>query len=446
MRVLDSLGCAIGAVTGAPIDAIRRVYGEQPCHGSCTLIGFGSGTADRAAFFNTALVRYLDFMDSFMSTGETCHPSDNLGAVLAAAEYANASGSDFLAALAAAYHIQCALTAAAPVMHSSFDHTVQLAYSAAAGVARALRLNQSQASNAIAIAGASLLALAASRTGVVPQWKGLASAQTGAGALSAALFARQGITGPLDVIEGVHGFEEAFGKRIGIHWAEEGRDGVLATSVKRYNAEVHSQSAIEGVLALRNDHRIEPAEIDRIDITIFQNAYDIIGGGKYGDRQSARTKEQADHSLPYLIAVALLDGDVLPAQLAPARVVSSDVQSLMKRVFVRPSRAFTAAFAAWLPCSIEIRRTNGSKLSISKKDYEGFYRRPMTWDRVLWKFHLLATPHADSSLRRDIVEVVRQLEYLPLRDLTATLQRVHAPSHTTGAPQVRSHSPLNQGS
>src|SRR5215469_8230128 len=112
IRVLDSLGCAVGAL-GSEVALELRAHTSQMNgggNGLCTLLGGGSSAPDRAAFFNTALVRYLDFNDSYLAKGETCHPSDNLGAVLAASEYAARTGRDFLTAMALAYQVQCRLS------------------------------------------------------------------------------------------------------------------------------------------------------------------------------------------------------------------------------------------------------------------------------------------------------------------------------------------------
>lgn len=124
-RVLDSLGVAIGALDGEPIGYVRAHVADFGGEPHCTLIGGGKTAPDRATFYNTALVRYLDFMDAYLAKGETCHPSDNLGAVLAAAEYADRSGADFLSALAVAYQLRSRLSDVAPVRNKGFDHTVQ---------------------------------------------------------------------------------------------------------------------------------------------------------------------------------------------------------------------------------------------------------------------------------------------------------------------------------
>src|SRR5213593_4440597 len=196
IRVLDALACAIGALDGEPVRLVRAQVEEFNGSGPCSLIGGGHAAPDRAAFYNSALVRYLDFNDSYLTKGETCHPSDNLGAVLAAAEYAGASGRDFLVALAVAYQVQCRLSDVAPVRDAGFDHVTQGAYAVAAGDARALGLDPAHTAHAIAIAGAAFNALRVTRTGPLSHWKGLAYPATAFGCTHAALLARQGITGP----------------------------------------------------------------------------------------------------------------------------------------------------------------------------------------------------------------------------------------------------------
>ena len=142
IRVLDSIGCAIGATGGEPVRFVREQIEEFADNEGCTLIGGGHAAPDRATFYNGALVRYLDFNDSYLAKGETCHPSDNLAPILAATEYADGTGSDLLTALAVAYQVQCRLSDVAPVRTAGFDHTTQGAYAVAAGVSRALGLNE----------------------------------------------------------------------------------------------------------------------------------------------------------------------------------------------------------------------------------------------------------------------------------------------------------------
>jgi 2-methylcitrate dehydratase len=178
LHMLDTLGCAIGALDGEPPRAVRRVVenlgaGEDR---ACTLIGGGYAAPDRATLVNGALVRYLDFMDNFLAPKQTCHPCDSFAAVLAAAESVGLSGRDFLVCMAVAYQVFCRLIEEAPVQEAGFDHTVQLAYAVAAGASRAMGLSVEQTAHALALAGASAQGLVITRAEYLSNWKGLQSA------------------------------------------------------------------------------------------------------------------------------------------------------------------------------------------------------------------------------------------------------------------------------
>lgn len=428
IRVLDGLGCAIGALA-SPVATQLRAHTEEFGHdGRCTLIGGGRSAPDRAAFFNSALVRYLDFNDSYLAKGETCHPSDNLGAVLAACDYADRSGRDFLSALAIAYQVQCRLSDVAPVRTKGFDHTTQGSYSVAASAARGLGLDEKRTANAIAICGAACNALRVTRTGALSNWKGLAFANTAFACTHAALLAMRGITGPLEVFEGNKGFMESIAGRFEIDWSRENLDRVTKTIVKKYNAEIHSQSAIDGVLELKRQHGLTGREVDRVDVEIFDVAFHIIGGGEEGEKRTVRNKEEADHSLPYLIAVALLDGEVMPGQFAPERIQRADVQELLRKVWVRPSDELSRRFPRELPCRLNVRLKDERTVSAEKSDYEGFTTNPVGWETAVRKFQSLSEPHATSSLRKQIIDAIGDLERREIRHLTDLLRQVTAVS------------------
>ncbi len=429
IRILDALGCAFGALEAPPIKMLRTHlddFGGQPL---ASLIGGGKTAPDRAALYNSALVRYLDYNDSYIAKHETCHPSDSLGAVLAASEYAGQSGKEFLTALALAYQVQCRLSDVAPVRAKGFDHTTQGAYAMAAGTARALGLDQDGIANAVAISGTAYNALRVTRTGALSHWKGLAAPNTAFGAIHAAFLAMRGITGPLEVFEGNKGLMEAITGPFALDWANENLEAVRHTSVKKYNAEFHSQSVLEGVLELRAAQQIHPSEVEQINITIFDVAYHIIGGGEEGNKQQVRTKEEADHSLPYLVAVALLDGDVSPAQYLPERIGRADVQHLLRRVSIQPDEELSRRFPAEMPCRIQISLKDGRTLRIEKQDYEGFYTRPLSWEQAVAKFERLAAPHTDTSQRAALVETVAHLETRSIAQVAGLLRFSAVPTH-----------------
>jgi 2-methylcitrate dehydratase len=424
IRVLDALGCAFGAIESPLMRSVRAQVDDFGGSGRCTLVGGGRTAPDRAAFYNGALVRYLDFNDSYLARGETCHPSDNLGAILAAAEYAGGSGKQLLVALAIAYQVQCRLSDVAPVRHRGFDHTTQGTYAVAAGVSKALGLDQPRTANAIAIAGTAFNALRVTRTGRVSQWKGLAYPNMAFGCLHAAFLAMRGVTGPLEVFEGNKGFMDAIAGRFEIDWSKENLERVTRTILKKYNAEVHSQSVLEGIVELRQEHDLHADQITHVDIEIFDVGYRIIGGGEEGDKTQVQTKEQADHSLPYLVAVALLDGQVMPDQFRPERIAQSDVQKLLTLVSVHPNAAYSRDFPEKMCCSIKVTLTDGRTLMNEKQDYEGFYTRPMTWTDAVGKFERLSEPVVSGPDRKAIVAAVGNLDALDVAELTALLSRV----------------------
>ena len=159
----------------------------------------------------------------------------------------------------------------------------------------------------------------------------------------------------------------------------------------------------------------------------FDVAYHIIGGGEEGDKTVVRTKEEADHSLQYMTAAALLDGQVLPEQYLPERIQRNDVQTLLKKIQLRPSELFSSRFPNEMPCRLRIHMKDNRVLEIEKKDYEGFHTRPMSWQTVFEKFERLAEPYTDNDLRGKIFETVRQLENHSLSDVTALLAQVKVP-------------------
>lgn len=421
IRVLDSLGCAFGALQGEPIRMIREDVEEFGGSPLCTMIGGGKTAPDRAAFYNGALIRYLDYNDSYLARGETCHPSDNIGAVLAAAEYALASGRQFLTALAVAYQVQCRLSDVAPVRARGFDHTTQGAFAVAAGVGKALGLDARRIANAVGISGTANNALRVTRTGELSHWKGLAYPNTAFDGLRAGFLAMRGITGPRRVFEGTKGWCQTVAGDFAIDWQRENLERVNRTIIKKYNAEIHSQSAIEALIELAREKGFLGRDIDRILVEIFDVAHLIIGGGAEGDKTIVRTKEEADHSLHYMVAVAALDGEVTPAQYAPERIGRGDVQSLLRRVTVVPDEGFSARFPDEHCCRVTVTLRDGREFAREKSDYEGFHTRPMSFGRVAEKFHALAAEALPPGRRDAIVDAVRRLDAIQVRDLVSLL-------------------------
>jgi len=388
--ILDAIGCAFAAIGQGPVAATREHVDEFGGGKWCTLIGGGKSGPEQAAFYNGGLVCYVDFNDSFLGESGTCHPSDNLAPVLAAAEYADDSGREFLAALAAAYEVQCRLTDRLPVMKKGFDHSTLFAFAVAAGVSRALGLDEERAMNAVTISGDSALALTVTRAHPISN--------------------------------------EATGTEAKIDWSDDSYESPTRVSLKPHNAEVHTQSTITAALALREKHGLRPADIDKVEVETFKVAFNITGGGEWGDRHDVRVKEEADHSLPYLVAVALIDGHVQPAQFAPKRIVAKDVQELLHKVSVTDRWAFSRRYPKEVPTRVTVRLRDGRSLEAEADGFEGFYAWPMSWDAVVAKFERLSSGNTSAALRGQIVEAVGRLENVRVADLAKLLGRTIVPA------------------
>jgi 2-methylcitrate dehydratase len=426
VSVLDALACAINALGAPPIEACRAQAEEFGGGvGRCSLIGGGRANIVYASFYNTALVRYVDYMDSYLVAGGLCHPSDNTGAILAASEYADLPGKDFLIALALAYQIESRLTAAVPFMADGFDLTTPLSFSLAAGVSKALGLEEAKTAAAIGING-DFIPLLVARTTPISQWKGLSSSHVALGCVQGVFLASRGVTGPRYVIEGAHGLAQAVGVPIQIDWETEQLDCFDRLALKSYNTAVPGQSSIFCMLELRKAHAIDPSQVDSIEDVVYQDAYDFMGGGNFGPKTDVHTKEDADHSLPYLLAVALLDGDVQPAQLDPRRINAPDVQDLLRKITVKPDDAFTARYPGEVPSRVTVRLKDGKSHSREVKNYPGFPTWPLTWDESVAKFDKLVAGRADDSLAGEIKAAVRSLETIQVKDLMTLLGQVKA--------------------
>jgi 2-methylcitrate dehydratase len=175
-------------------------------------------------------------------------------------------------------------------------------------------------------------------------------------------------------------------------------------------------------LARRN--KLDPGKVISIETEVFQLCYDFAGGGLYGVDRVIETKEQADHSLPYLLAVALLDGDVMPAQFEQDRIRKADVQQLLKKVSVRPNHDYTDQYTRKMPAKITVRLEDGKVIEHEVQDYPGLASHPFTWEDSVEKFDKLVAGRVDEGLCREIKDAVRSLENLQARDLTKLLGTV----------------------
>jgi 2-methylcitrate dehydratase len=276
----------------------------------------------------------------------------------------------------------------------------------------------------MAMCGCAVNTLWVIRTGRLSSWKGFASAQAAMACVHMVLLATKGLTGPLNLMEGPQGWEEVIGERIEVDWTRQPLQKFMDSSIKRYNAEGHTQSALECLLDLRAEYGFEAAEVLRVEVDAFKQVHNIVGGGEAGDRSLVASKEQADHSLPYLCAAALLDGDVWPDQLTDERLRRADVQELMKRVWVRQREELNMRYPNEMPVEVKVLLRDGRELRGRKSDFLGFARtRRLDWEGARAKFERLAGPGLDRALVREIEQAIQSLDQVQVSELTRLLGR-----------------------
>ena len=431
VHILDSIGCCIAALGAGPVEACRAQVADFGSDGPCALIGGGKANPIYAAFWHTALVRYVDFMDNFLAATETCHTADNFGVALTITDYVGGSGRDLMLAVALSYTVQSRFVDHANFMTRGFDHTTQLAFSLNAAAGRLLGMSEPQIANAIAMAAVSDASFAVVRAKPLSQWKGLASAQSAFEAMNTLFLARRGVEGPLQVIEGANGIDNLLHMQVRIDWDKVGYEGVLESTIKKYNAMIHTQSAVHCMVELVKQNKVDPTKVVSIEAEVTRITYDFAGGGLYGVDKVVQTKEQADHNLPYLLAVAMLDGDVMPAQFEPDRIIRADVQQLLKKVSVRPDHEFTELYPAKMPAKITVRLRDGTVIEHEVQDFPGMPSDPFTWEDSVEKFDRLVAGRADESVIREIKDAVRSLESIQVKDLMMLLGRVTSGKRTT---------------
>jgi 2-methylcitrate dehydratase len=431
VHILDSIGCCIAALGAGPVEACRAQVADFGSDGPCALIGGGKANPIYAAFWHTALVRYVDFMDNFLAATETCHTADNFGVALTVTDYVGGSGRDLMLAVALSYTVQSRFVDHANFMTRGFDHTTQLAFSLNAAAGRLLGMSEPQIANAIAMAAVSDASFAVVRAKPLSQWKGLASAQSALEAMNTLFLARRGVEGPLQVIEGANGIDNLLHMQVRIDWDKVGYEGVLESTIKKYNAMIHTQSAVHCMVELVKQNKVDPTKVVSIEAEVTRITYDFAGGGLYGVDKVVQTKEQADHNLPYLLAVAMLDGDVMPAQFEPDRIIRADVQQLLKKVSVRPDHEFTELYPAKMPAQITVRLQDGTVIEHEVQDFPGMPSDPFTWEDSVEKFDRLVAGRADESVIREIKDAVRSLESIQVKDLMLLLGRVTSGKSTT---------------
>jgi 2-methylcitrate dehydratase len=396
-RVIDSMGCAMGAWTSDPARIVRRVALSTTGDPGSTVVGTRHASSpENAAFANGLLFRYLDYNDTYLSK-EPAHPSDNLAAILAVAEDFDLTGQDVILGAVIAYEIQCRLCDAYSIRAKGWDHVTYGAYSTVAGCGAMLDFDEETMVHALGLSGVPNNAMRQTRVGELSMWKGCAFANASRNGVFATLLANEGMTGPAPVFEGGMGFfqEVCAGDTFDLNEFGSLETGYMInrTYIKKYPAEYHSQSAIDAALEIVDQlgRNFQHEEIADVEIATFTASWEIIGGEP--EKWRPQSRETADHSLPYITCAALVDGAVTMATFDERRFREERLIDLVSRTTVIPEKEFDALYPeSGIPNRVRVRLTDGREFSARVDAPKGHALNPMTDQEVEAKFRSMAEP------------------------------------------------------
>jgi 2-methylcitrate dehydratase len=394
--IIDSVGCALGAATSPPATIVSAIARGVRSDTPATLMLSGlSTTPDLAAFANGCLIRYLDYNDTYIGT-ETVHPSDMLAPALATAESMNGDGRALIVGFVLGYEVLANLTDNGAMRRGErgpqWDQSTYGAIAAATVSATLMGLSKEQIGHAISLAAASHLAIGQIRTGQISHWKGCAVANASRNGVFCATLAAQGMTGPAEIFEGPRGFFKATGGPFDMlpFGGGDAAFRIMSARIKPYPAGYYAQSAIEAALQVRPGiSRLD--DVQTIRLETFPAGYSAMGSDK--SRWSPETRESADHSLPFMLAMALMDGDVTTRHYDEGRFKHEDVRALMAKISISVGEESKGSPDAALSV-VHIDLADGRTLTAKVAQHLGHFKRPMSDAQLEAKFRPMAEDYA----------------------------------------------------
>lgn len=407
--LIDSAACAFSAAADEKGAGVLKVVRGSGVGGACTVIGTGMRTSlPQAAFANGALIRLLDFNDTYNGPKQIGHPSDILSAALAAAELAKRSGDDLQRAVRLGYEVYGRLLDLTDP-ETDWDHVSACGISSAVMCGWLLRLSPQQLGNAIALAATHSATLGEVRVGKVSTAKSIASAVVVQTAALVTLLAAEDLTGPPQAIEGRRGYARLLldGSDFSQFFAPSPRDRLDATGFKPYPCFALGQGPISLAAQLRG--RAPLHDIDRVDVFLADTGPARLRLSDSHGR-TPESNEAADHSVYVLVALALIDGLVTGSQFATGRWREPDVASLIARIHAQVDPSLTPAKN--LPCKIVVTakgRTYAAECAASP----GNPANPLPRAAIVAKFNRCAAGRLGADDQRFIVEAFENLHSLP---------------------------------
>jgi 2-methylcitrate dehydratase len=341
--MLDSVACIVAGFEKEPVRICARLAQLSPASPSlkCTVFGYGIATTpELGSFANSAMVRAMDFNDTGGARGTTQagHPSDVIPAALAVGEALHSTGREVMAAIAIAYELRA--------VSSGGESAV-----AAMVAGKLMKLNEDQLANALSLALVPHVALNKG-VGAMSMWKGVRSAEAVKCGVWGAMLARAGMTGPPQPFEGRGSLwsQNGKGREFTLPDDPSGQLAVIRTGYKRYPAEASSQAILDYVPEMRAWTTVE--EIESIHHELPFGVWEEIADAPKWD---SRNRETADHSMPFILARALLDGDIYLDSFTDEKVKDPRVRALVDRISVSPVQGWSGN----APCRTTIRKRSG---------------------------------------------------------------------------------------
>jgi 2-methylcitrate dehydratase len=408
--LLDTLGCALGAIGAAPVRAAQQVVALQGGNPQATILGLGrKASCDQAAFLNGMALRYFDYND-YIALGRPNHASINVAPALAVAEMQGLSGQALLLGLIAGYELEVRLRDAivAKRREGWDDTSIEAQYAAAATAGKLLQLDEAKLANALAIAGSNANTLAEVRRGAeLTPAKGSAEPMAARNGVFAALLARAGLTYPLTIFEGENGFAKMVSGSLdeAILRKRSGDFQILKSCIKLWPCVGTAQAPIAAALEIqRRQPRAE--EISSITVALSDFAY----------RQQAAypedisTREHADHSIPYLVTRALLDGDVRVTDFAEARFRDPRALALKRKLAIRPEASLSDES---LGANLEVTLQNATVLTANVPIPPGNMLNPAGDAELTRKFLALSETVLGRARAQRAIEVILSVDTMP---------------------------------
>jgi 2-methylcitrate dehydratase len=410
--LLDSLACAYGGLVQPDVQIALDVLDETAGYGAATVIGTGRRIDPvSAALANALMIRVMDYNDIYWKQ-DPSHPSDIIPAALACAERSAGSGRDLLLGIVIGHEFEQRLCEASfpGIREVGWHHATLTAVAAPIVAGRMCELSAEQIQHAIGISASRHCTTGSVTAGKLTMMKNTVDPLATQSGVLAALLAERGYTGPEHVLDGKEGFSQVLGTDWKFEILTEGLGEswrILQCGMKSFPTEALTHAPISAVLDLIKENDLSPDDIEEVRIRSLARAADILADPSKYD---PRTKETADHSLPYVIAAAIVDRQVTPAQFSEEKIADETIRAQLNKVKVTADEEIESLFPELQRVHVTIVTGDGRELTHQLDYPKGDPRNPMTDQDIGEKFDALAAPVCSPERIAEIKDAVARAE------------------------------------